>query len=373
MSQPFPDHLSRQLQHRKELNAYRTLRKAASVDFTSNDFLGLSRNQELLNAIKLEINKQDVLGSGGSRLLSGNNEHVENLERYLADVFQAGSATLFNSGYTANLALLSSIGGRNDVIMLDEKCHASIKDGARLSMAKKLSFAHNNPEDLERKLLGIGSRAHSTFVVVESLYSMDGDFTPLSEMVEVCNRMGAYLIVDEAHSTGVYGGGSCSWVIQQGLEDEIFARVHTFGKALGVSGSCIVGHQELKDFFVNFARPFIYTTAPNHLTLIAIRQAFQYLIKHPELTTTLNQRIQYFKTKIRTESNSAIQPVTISGNDKVKTLSAILNEHNLDVRPILSPTVPKGEERLRVCIHNFNTEEEMDALVDLITTNITRL
>ena len=364
-----PTHIQNSLLKRKEQNAFRSLiDKSNLIDFSSNDFFGLARNSHLHLQIeekyeKLLINKS---GASGSRLLNGHSEYFEELENKLAKIQQSESALILNSGYNANLSLLSSVPQKGDTIIYDEKAHASIKDGARLSIANHFSFKHNSVENLESKLrksldfpaLQTGEK----YVVVESIYSMDGDFCDIKPLIEVCEKYNAHLIVDEAHSTGIYGGGA-GWCVEQGVEKAVFARVMTFGKAIGSFGACILGSEELKNYLINFARPFIYTTALQLHTLVSIECAFDYVVNHSELKIELDKNINYFKSKMKTTSISAIQSILVKGNDEVKKMALELEQKGLDVRPILSPTVKEGEERLRVCLHNFNTKEEIDKLV----------
>ena len=210
------------------------------TDFLSNDYLGLARSAALKNRIETAWRSMKSLmnGSTGSRLLSGNTTYAAELEVFLAGLFNAEAALLFNSGYVANLALLASVPQRGDTIILDELAHACMKEGARLSYAEKLSFRHNNLEDLEKKMRKAKGLC---FVVVESVYSMDGDQCPLTQLIALCEQNGAYLIIDEAHSTGVMGEGGSGLACSLKLEDRIFARVYTFGKAMGVHGAVVVG------------------------------------------------------------------------------------------------------------------------------------
>ncbi len=269
----------------------------------------------------------------------------------------------------ANLAVLSSIPQRGDHILYDELCHASIKDGMRLSNAKYISFKHNDFNDLEIKL---GKIDGEKYIVAESIYSMDGDQCPLEKLVDITEKYGAFLILDEAHATGLYGayGGGISQLKK--LEKKIFCRIYTFGKALGYHGAAVAGSKELKNFLINFARPLIYTTALPRGSYAIIKTGFDYIIKHPDLRITsqkiTNVFINEFEMRLsnkfkRTNSNHLIQTVLVSGNERVKSLAEKLNQLGYDVRAILSPTVKQGQERLRVCLHNYNTEEEVIGLV----------
>jgi len=335
----------------------------SKVDFTSNDYLGLARSQELFQQIQ---NKTEGLakkwnGSTGSRLLSGNSDYTEATEHELAKLFKSESSLIFNSGYSANLGVLSSLPQRHDTILYDELAHTCIKDGARLSMAKRISFRHNDLNDLESK---IKKAPGKIFIAVESVYSMDGDECPLRELTEIAEKFGAIIILDEAHSTGVRGTNGSGLAVSLGLEDKIAIRIFTFGKAMGVHGACVAGSETLKRYLINFARPFIYTTAMSPHSIVSIRCSFDYLMHNTQLQEQLDLKIQLYVTNVsgiqnRTNSLSSIQTVLFEGNETTKNAACELQQHNLDVRAILSPTVPPGSERLRICLHTFNSDDDI--------------
>lgn len=347
------------------------------IDFFSNDYLGLARNQELWQLIRQNYDQLEHKSNGatGSRLLSGNSIYYEQLENYLASIFKAEAVLLFNSGYNANQAVLSSIPRKGDTIIYDENIHACIKEGARLSFARHYSFKHNDADDLKKKLdLSVGN----IFVVIESVYSMDGDEVPLKEILGVCRDYDANLIVDEAHSTGVLGKNGNGMVCDLGLEKEVFLRIYTFGKGMGVHGACVAGSEVAKNYLVNFARPFIYTTALPIHSLVSIRSAFDYLKANPDLQDELNERIKHFDLMANRDflpdndspyflpNNSAIKALVIPGNHKVKQLASLIQTKGFDVRPILSPSIKEGHERIRICLHTFNTINEIDQLLNII-------
>lgn len=363
------DWLEKTLLLRKEKNLFRQLTTPTGlVDFCSNDYLGLARSETLFNRIHEKSNslREKRNGATGSRLLSGNSDLIEQVESKLASVFKSEAALILNSGYTANLAIFSSIPQKHDTILVDELVHASIKDGARLSLANRFSFKHNDLDDLESKL----KRAHGkVFIAVESIYSMDGDECPLHELTTLATRYGAFLILDEAHSTGIMGSGGSGLATSLGLEDSIDIRLYTFGKAMGTHGACIAGSEKLIQYIINFARPFIYTTALTPHSVLSIDSAFNYLQENAHLQAVLRQNINEFLTGImpvknRTQSNSAIQTIIFPGNDPVKNAAAALQQNGFDVRPIVSPTVPTGTERLRICLHTYNTTDEITKLTN---------
>ena len=358
-----PSHIIHDLQKRANSNALRILSSNEGLDFCSNDFLGLAHQHTLIQRISDKLQNSKQLGSKGSRLLAGNSPFHTALEDELKSIFNAETTLLFNSGYSANLSLLSSIAKKNDTILYDEKAHASIKDGARLSLAKKLSFKHNQALDLDKKLkLAQGEK----FVVVEAIYSMDGDFCSIEQILSICQKHNAFLIVDEAHSTAIYGKNASGWIASKNIEKEIFARIFTFGKAVGQSGACIAGSANLKNYLINFARPFIYTTSLPIYNIIAIQESIRFIIENPDLVDQLHENISLFKSIYSTLSDTAIQPIFIKGNDNLKAKAEMLQKQKFDVKPILSPTVQLGEERLRICLHNFNSKEDIKRLAQLL-------
>jgi 8-amino-7-oxononanoate synthase len=363
--------LQQKLLERAENNSLRKLTVSKGMsDFFSNDYLGLARSKELSEMILLECEKQkgNLNGSSGSRLLSGNSEYILKVEEELSFLFRSEKTLLMNSGYNANLSILSAIPQKGDTILYDELIHASLKDGYRLSFASRFPFKHNNLEDLETKLeRGKGN----LFVVVESVYSMDGDAAPLVELVNLCEKYSANIILDEAHTTGICGKNGSGRACELGIEQKIFARIYTFGKGMGIHGACIAGSKILIDYLVNFARPFVYTTALPLHSLASIKCAFEYLEKNPGLAVQLSEKIATFRdslsekiinSKRYIESTSPIQVIMSPGNSEVKKIAASLQTKKLDIRPILSPTVKEGEERLRICLHVYNTKEELELL-----------
>lgn len=381
--------LSKRLSARTEQGLLRKLSSENNrIDFSSNDYLGFARSLELkeLLAAELEIlNLKQVTGSGsgGSRLLTGNSKYAEELEKFIADFHRAEAGLIFNSGYTANTGLLSSVAQKADMILYDELSHASVYDGVRLSKADSFPFRHNDASHLEDRLKFLRSANPSQqeiFVVVESVYSMDGDFAPLIEIASLCEDYKAKLIVDEAHATGIFGERGEGKVVEIGLEKQVFARVHTFGKALGCHGAIVLGSEELRNYLINFSRPFIYTTALPPAVFAAIKATYNLLNSSNNNILIIRKLISLFKFKIEEfkisgflKSASPIQSLLIPGNDKVKETASLIQKDGFDVRPILSPTVPKGKERIRVCLHAFNTEEEISALLSSVKKQVSAL
>jgi 8-amino-7-oxononanoate synthase len=368
VSTAFQQLLNQRLTKQKSAGNYRTLRAATHlVDFCSNDYLGLARSEELHKDIYHALNASSASqrnGSTGSRLLSGNSTEAEQLEQQLAAFFNAPASLVLPSGYQANLAVLSCLPQRGDTILYDEAAHASIKDGARLSLAQRYSFKHNDLNDLEKKLRNI---AGTKWIVVESIYSMDGDECPLQEVAALAQQFGALVILDEAHSTGIMGPGGAGMAVGIGVAHQLAVRIHTFGKALGCHGACVVGSFDLREYLINFARPFIYSTAPPPHYYASISQAIRFLSRNEHLTHDLFQRVRLFEKSCgRPSNNTPIQTVILGGNNQTKVAASGLQAQGFDVRPILSPTVKVGSERLRICLHAYNTKEEVKHLCDAL-------
>lgn len=358
------------LKLRKTDFTFRSLQtKNDLYDFSSNDYLGFARSAELRQAIDEALKKHHQVANGatGSRLLSGNSLFAEELEEEIAGYHQAANGLIFNSGYTANSALFSCLPQKGDTIVYDEFIHASVIDGARLSFASRFKFSHNDLEDLEMKLK---KSTGTCYVAVESIYSMDGDSADLIRIAALCTKYQAHLIVDEAHAFGVIGTGL---VDSLGIQQEVFARIVTFGKALGLHGAIVLGTDLLRDYLINFARPFIYTTALPFSQLLALQIAYKHLLSYLLTTSILQNKLSLLKANLplqhqaKYKSNiGAIYCLIISGNVEAIQFSRTLQNKGFDVRPILSPTVSKGSERLRICIHTHNTDEEILELCDHI-------
>ena len=358
--------LDKKLGERIQNNSLRKLSlSAGAIDFCSNDFLGIVKNK----LIEKSLSKNLSHGSTGSRLLSGNYSLIEDVENELAVFHQGDAGLIFNSGYDANTGLLSSVPQKGSLIIYDKLCHASLRDGIRLSFADSISFIHNDINDLEKKLKN-AENYNPKFVVTESVFSMDGDFAPLEEITWLCDKYSASLIVDEAHATGVVGKKGEGLVQQLNLEGKIFARIHTFGKACGVHGAIILGSQKLKQYLVNFARQFIYSTSLPPSAIEAIRISYQLFPLMEKERNHLDDLISVFQNSpckyMRLLSETPIQIVIIPGNENVKMAAKKLQEHHFDIRPILYPTVSQGQERLRVVLHSFNSDEEVAKVVQVL-------
>ena len=364
----------------REYSLRQLKKKSLRYDFCSNDYLGLARSAELYEAFIEKLSKDKIprLGSTGSRLISGNSETAENLEKKLSEYFLSESALLMNSGYHANLGLLSCIAKKSDTIFFDERCHASTRDGIRLSEAKSYSYKHNDIENLEKKM-SLCAKGN-IFIITEALFSMDGDFAKLKDITRISEKYSASVIIDEAHSTGILGEKGRGLTCAMNLEDKVFARVHTFGKSAGSFGACILGSKQLRDYLINNSRAFIFTTALPYFNLTAIDCAIDKLKESDAERILLEQNIEYFRARIPEnlteyflESYSPIQGFLMEGSQKIKKVADFLKNKDLDVSAILHPSVPKGKERIRLTLHSFNTEKEINHLMETFSESLKKL
>lgn len=329
------------------------------TDFFSNDYFGLSK--------KSHSTSSRLFSSTGSRLISGNSKEAQDCELFLAEFFNAESALVFNSGYDANVGFFSSIPQKGDTVIYDESIHASIRDGIRLSFSKSFSFKHNSISDLKSKL----ERTKGTvYIVIESLYSMEGDLAPLKEIVKIAKEHEAFVIVDEAHSCGVFGQSGKGLVEKLSLENQVFARIITFGKAYGAHGACVLSSKSVCEYLMNFARSFIYTTAlpPNEYKRIHELVSSKEI---PDLQKKLQDNILFFRQRVIQKefvSNnfSPIQMLKTGNIKSVQQLSETFLFNKIAVKPIYSPTVKTGEEGIRFCIHTFNNQQEIELVCELI-------
>ena len=375
----FPQNLQAKLDLRQQSNALRSLALPNTlVDFSSNDYLGFAKSESIFNQTHqfLVDNKIKINGATGSRLLSGNHLVYRETENFIANFHQAEAALIFNSGYDANIGFFGSVPQRNDLILFDELAHASIRDGILISKAKSYKFNHNDFEDLEQLIVKFQKSFIEIYIVTESVFSMDGDAPNLIELVNLLNKFNCNLVIDEAHALGVFGEKGEGLVQQLQLQDAVFARIMTFGKGLGCHGAAILGSSNLKNYLINFARSFIYTTGLSPHAVATIYVAYQELEKQPHNLNQLRNSINFFNQQkqllglkpLFVRSKSAIQSAIFPGNENVKKVAVALQNQGFDVKAILSPTVPEGQERLRICLHNYNSEKEILDVLNLLST-----
>ena len=372
--------LSQRLRKRFNENSFRTLRPAdfSKADFSSNDYLGFARSGKLADACNhawaraQSQGEARFIGSGGSRLLSGDSTYAHYLEEIIAEFFGSDSALIFNSGYTANLALFSALPSRSGTVIYDDLIHASVRDGIRMSGCRAWSFRHNDLNHLEDLLVKSNGEK---WVVAETVYSMDGDTPDLKKMVELCEYYNAALILDEAHSGGIYGEHGSGLIAQYGLEKRVFARLFTFGKAFGVHGAAVCGSHTLINYLINFARPFIYSTALPLHDLTAIRCSLNHAQEAEQERVALKRLVDYFRIAVSAsalrpkliQSETPIQGIIIPGNQEVRRVAEACQQAGLDARPVLSPTVKAGSERLRIILHSYNSTTEIDKLIATVS------
>ncbi|KAH7009445.1 pyridoxal phosphate-dependent transferase [Microdochium trichocladiopsis] len=398
-----------------------------SVDFSSNSYLSLSLTPEIrqtyLELLKSVPDSTPLFGSGGSRLLDGNSPLSEDLEREVAAFHGAPTGLLFNSGFDANAGLFACLTQPGDVVVYDELAHASMHDGMRASRAALcVPFRHNcvYPEQVQRcqdsttskrkdgpkslretlhQLLGsddeplsaaLRSGERNVFIAVEGVYSMDGDVAPLKDIVACIEhrlpRGNGYLIVDEAHSTGIFGDQGRGLVCELGLEDKVFLRLHTFGKAMGSAGAIVLCSPVTREYLINYARTLVYTTALPTSCLASIkvtyaflstpqfddvRQKLRWLMRYTHSvlvaicarhTTQDDQPTSSDRLLIRVNPTPPTSPIIPLLTSQPRSLAAFCQQRGLVVRPIVAPTVPEGSERVRICLHAANTKEQVDRL-----------
>lgn len=335
------------------------------IDFYSNDYLGLAGNKDFQNVLLKTIteNPELLAGSTGSRLISGNSNTVEETETFIAWEHQYESALLFPSGYNANLALFSALPTRHDTIVVDELIHRSVHDACKLSHAKKLKFRHNDYHDLEQILK---RQTGTCYIAIESLYSMDGDTAPVKEIAQIAEKYHAGLIIDEAHAFGVFGYGL---VHRHQLQNKVLATVITYGKALGTHGAAVLSGNLIKSYLVNFASSFIYTTAAHDFLWMSIRKGYDFMKSNQALSDRLQQNIRIFRSQ-QLESpsshNSPIRAIVMDDNKRLQALHDCLLRNGFLTYAVFSPTVKEGKERLRICLHSFNTDDEIKTLTGII-------
>ncbi len=370
-----PDNLNHKLENSKQSDLFRKLPAFNNlIDFASNDYIGFSKSEAIFRHTHAYLLENEIFQNGatGSRLISGNHSLYQIAESFIAEFHEAEAALIFNSGHHVNLGFFSAVLQENDVVLYDELCHASIKDGIALSRAKSHHYIHNDFEDLERYILKFPNT--TIYIVTETVFSMDGDSPNLEELVWLSEKYNCYLIVDEAHALGVFGkkGEGLSQYLQ--LHNRFFARIVTFGKGLGCQGAAILGSAELKEYLINFARSFIYTTALSPHSVATILMAYQQLEIEKEAIEKLRRNIIFFNQQknllglkpMFVHSKSSIHSAIVPGNKKVKELAEQLQDKGFDVQAILSPIVPEGQERLRFSIHNYNSQEEINKVLELV-------
>ena len=350
--QEFEDRLAAALAELRGAGLLRQMRLPIGIDLVSNDYLGLAEHPHLTETMRAIVADLPA-GSGGSRLLRGHHEIFEIIEKQLASFSGSDSALLFGSGYAANIGLLQAVVSPDDLIVSDARNHASLIDGIRLTKAATAIYPHQDLNALEAALSQ--PRKGRAFVITESVFSMDGDLTPLREVCEIAERAGAVVIVDEAHATGMYGTRGSGRVEELGLRDRVVATMHTGGKALGSGGAWVAGSRALRDVMVNRARSFIFSTAPLPVLGAALGAGLHLVEREPERRREVHRKASLLRSALRergvqTGGESMIVPIIAGTNEAATALQSGLLAAGFDVRAIRPPSVPPGTARLRVTV-----------------------
>ncbi|MGB7220140.1 MAG: 8-amino-7-oxononanoate synthase [Vicinamibacterales bacterium] len=352
----------------------RVLRPPSGIDLSSNDYLSLATHPLIVERL-IQAVAREGCGSTGSRLLRGEREAFQAIERRFARFKGTEAALYFSSGYLANLAVLTTLGEQDDVIFSDDRNHASLIDGARLSPARRIVFPHNDVDGLAR-LMGEAGDATHRFIVVESLFSMDGDMAPLAEYARLCRSTGATLIVDEAHAVGIYGATGSGLLEACGVDGGACISVNTAGKALGVGGAFVAGPAWAVDYLIQRARPFVFSTAAPPALASALDASLDVVANEPDRRDRLAARAGRLRSKlleagvIQTAGTSQIIPIVIGDNDRAVTVANALQARGFDVRAIRPPSVPSGTARLRVSVNAGLSEETIDRFASTLADTL---
>jgi 8-amino-7-oxononanoate synthase len=365
------DKINKELQELADTGKLRELSSSAGgIDFTSNDYLGFRHHPALRQSAIEALENGLEIGAGGSRLLRGNHPAHESLESHAAQFFGHEAALFFANGFLANMALMSTLPARGDMILFDSLIHASLRFGIQTNHAKHMRMPHNNVNAMGDMLRKFSSSGHRCWVVAESVYSMDGDIAPLQDLVKLCAQHDAWLVVDEAHATGVFGpqGRGMTHNI---CYDKLIA-VHTCGKALGVAGGLVCAKKPVIDLLIARARQFIYSTAPLPLQAVLVERALKLCAEEDIRREKLFSLCAFARNTFGVNSPSPIFPILI-GDDRLSVeRSAYLQEQGFDVRSIRPPTVPEGTARLRIAIHAVHEEAQIAALGRALQSSTTR-
>jgi 8-amino-7-oxononanoate synthase len=387
----FDAELSQRLAELREQNLFRELRRVDSpqsprikvdgqtfLNFSSNDYLGLANHPALKEAAIHAVEKFGA-GSGASRLICGSLAPFHELETSLAQFKKTEAALTFSTGFATAQGVICALLGKDDIIILDKLVHACIVDAAKLCGAKIRVFAHNDLEDLEDKLKWAADSSQSSsparhvLIVTESIFSMDGDAAPLREIVALKEKYGAWLMVDEAHATGILGKNGRGLAEELSISDQIEIQMGTLGKALGASGGYICGSRHLIDFLVNSARSFIFSTAPVPAAAASASAAIK-LAQSPDgekLRKKLHNHIADFQSALgypRPNVPSAIIPIITGDEKKAMNLATKLREQNIFVPAVRYPSVARGKARLRVTLTAAHSTEDISQLVSALKT-----
>jgi glycine C-acetyltransferase/8-amino-7-oxononanoate synthase len=348
------------------------------LDFSSNDYLALSEHPEVI-AASTKYLEMFGAGAGAARLMSGDLEINHLLEQKIAQLKSKEAALIFGSGYLANTGIIPALVSRGDLIITDRLSHASIYDGCLLSGARTIRFRHNDLTHLEQILQKNRSQYNSCLIVVESIYSMDGDRCPLVELTLLKKRFDFFLMVDEAHATGLYGENGAGIIEEDNVSQEVDIAMGTFGKALGSYGAYAAASQEFVDFFVNKARTFIYSTALPPAVVGATLASLYLVESEPQLRIDLHAKVAFFKKQLRKNGfkedpgPSQIVPVMVGESTKALAIAEELQKNHIYVKAVRPPTVPEGSARLRFSITRYHQEKDLKRCAQLLTASLRKI
>lgn len=347
------------------------------LDFSSNDYLALSEHPAVVKASTEALQKYGA-GAGAARLMSGDLEVNHLLENEIAKLKRKEAALIFGSGYMANTGIIPALVGRNDVIFTDRLNHASIYDGCRLSGAKLIRFHHNDPNHLE-ELLKEKRGAGQALIVVESIYSMDGDRCPLAKIVLLKEQFDCMLMVDEAHATGIFGPNGGGIIEEDRVGDSVDMAMGTFGKALGSYGAYVAASQEMIDYLINKARSFIYSTALPPAVVAASFAAVKLIQNKPQLRTELRNKVNLFKKSLKEGRITAdlgpsqIIPLVVGESTKAVEIASQLQQQGIFATAVRPPTVPKGSSRLRFSITRHLSDADLEKTAAVVSETLQNL
>jgi 8-amino-7-oxononanoate synthase len=339
---------------------YRTLRLPGGIDLSSNDYLGLSQHPALRRAAIEALDNGIEIGAAGSRLLRGHRDAHAELEAFAAAYFNVPAALFFANGFQANYALITTLIGRHDVAIFDALCHASMRDGLHANHGDTIKVRHNDLNAFEAALKKPRRAGAQFFVLIESVYSMDGDIAPVAELLALCETHDAMLIVDEAHATGVFGPTGKG--VTEGLLHDRLISLHTCGKALGVAGALVCARADIIDYLINAARPFIYSTAPMPLQALLVQKALELVQAEPQRRDRLKALQAFTATRLQDlDIQSQIVPIIIGDDARAVDIANALQNQGFDIRAVRPPSVPTGTARLRLSLNATLTEADIAA------------
>jgi 8-amino-7-oxononanoate synthase len=354
----------------KALGRYRSLKLPAGLDLSSNDYLGLSEHPALRQAAIEALQGGIEIGASASRLLRGHRRAHAELEAFAADYFDSPRSLFFANGYQANFALVTALVKRDDVIVFDALCHASMRDGIYAVRSAAVKIPHNDLDAFEDALKAPRTAGTNVWILVESVYSMDGDVAPVRELLVLAEKYDAMLIVDEAHGTGVCGAsgrGTTEGLSDLGFDHDRLIVLHTCGKALGVAGALVCASEPIVGYLINTARPFVYSTAPMPLQAVLVQRALELVQEEPERRQELTAlKAHAAKCLPGVSVSSQIVPIIIGGDDAAVALAGALQAEGFDIRAIRPPTVPEGTARLRLSLRVGVTTEQLSAFAEAL-------